>query len=153
MDVASASVTDLLAEPGYRAWATASLVVVLKMMAVGVWTSALRVRASRFASPEDYAGQGLEATDARDPDVERARRIHRNDLENGLPFFVAGFCYAATGPSSLALAICFVGFPVARILHSYFYARAMMPHRTVAYGVGFFITLWMSLAALVYLLV
>ena len=136
-----------------RAWALASLVVVLKTMAVGVWTSVLRVRSRTYISPEDYAHQGHEAPDQPDPDVERARRIHRNDLENGLPFFVVGGIFAATSPSTLEVAVCFAGFPLARILHTVFYARGAMPQRTWAYAAGFFITVWMALASLFRLLV
>ncbi|MEM9174609.1 MAG: MAPEG family protein [Myxococcota bacterium] len=134
-------------DPAYSAWALASLVVVLKTMGVGVYTSVLRVRARTYASPEDHVRQGHPDPGKRDPEVERARRIHRNDLENGLPFFVVGAIYAATDPSPLGLAIAFVGFPVARIAHTWFYATGRMPHRTYAYAAGFFITVWMALAS------
>ena len=137
----------MIDDPAYSAWALASLVVVLKTMGVGIYTSVLRVRAKTYASPEDYVRQGHPIPDKPDPDVECARRIHRNDLENGLPFFVVGAIYASTDPSSLGLAITFVGFPLARCAHTWFYATGRMPHRTVAYAAGFFITVWMALAS------
>jgi glutathione S-transferase len=143
---------ELLEQPAMHAWALASLVVVLKTMAVGVYTSVLRVRTRTYVSPEDYERQGHPPPPDVDPQVERARRIHRNDLENGVPFFVVGFVYAATAPSTVATWICFAGFPLARILHTWFYARGRMPHRTWAYAVGFFITVWMALASLYALL-
>jgi glutathione S-transferase len=93
--------------------------------------------------------QGLTPKGAPDPDVERARRIHQNDLENGLPFALVGFVYALTGPSAAGTWICFAGFPLARILHTFFYARGLMPHRTIAYMIGFFVTAWMAAASLV----
>jgi glutathione S-transferase len=144
---------DLLADPAVQAWAAATLVVILKMMGVGVYTSVLRIRKGIYISPEDYAMQGQSEVKDADDEIERARRIHRNDLENVLPFAIVGFVYALSDPSSLGLRICFVGFPVARILHTFFYARGLMPHRTLAFSLGFFITLWMSVSCLVHLVV
>jgi uncharacterized membrane protein YecN with MAPEG domain len=46
------------------------------------------------------------------------------------------------------LLVCFVGFPLARILHTLFDARSLMPHRTVAYALGFGITVGMALSSL-----
>ena len=146
------SPTELLADPALRAWALASVVVALKTLASGVYTSSIRLRKGVFISPEDYAFQGQTPATGPDPDVERARRIHQNDLESGVPFALVGLVYALTGPSSLGLWICFAGYPLARILHALFYARAKMPHRTVAWTVGFAITVWMALSSLASLL-
>jgi glutathione S-transferase len=143
---------DLLAQPALRAWALSSVVVALKTMAVGVYTSSIRIRRNVYISPEDYAVQGLPPAAGADADVERARRMHRNDLENHLPFALVGLVYALTGPTTAGLWICFAGFPLARIAHSITYARGLMPHRTIAFGVGFLITLWMALSSLVALL-
>ena len=127
---------DVLANPDLRLFAIVALVLVLKMAAVGVHTSRLRIGRKVYATPEDYALQGMAAKVGNDPDVERTRRAHQNDLENILPFFVVGFLFALTRPPLLAAEILFVGFAVARILHSVFYIRAMQPHRTIAFGVG-----------------
>jgi uncharacterized MAPEG superfamily protein len=148
MDVAAA----LLEEPALTAWGLSNCVVALKMLAVSAYTSSIRIRKGVFISPEDYALQGMEVRAQEDPDVERARRIHRNDLENALPFALAGLVYALSGPSSAGLWICFAGFPLARIAHSVAYARAWMPHRTIAFTVGYLICGWMALASLVSLL-
>ncbi|MGH0037650.1 MAG: MAPEG family protein [Myxococcota bacterium] len=143
---------DLMADAAVRAWAAATLVVLLKMMAVGVYTSVLRIRKHVYISPEDFEMQGQPVVETPDEDIERARRIHRNDLENVLLFAIVGFVYALCEPSSLGLRVCFVGFPVARILHTFFYARGLMPHRTLAFTFGFGITAWMTLSSLVHLL-
>lgn len=134
---------DLLDSLPVRLYAICALLLVLKMMAVGVVTSSIRIRRKVFASPEDYRFQGLEAASQRDADVERARRAHRNDLENVLPFLAVGAIYAFSGPSDAGAWICFVGFTTARILHSIFYLTGSMPHRTVAFAAGFVLTLWM----------
>lgn len=144
--------TELLAQPALRAWGIACAVVALKTMAVAVYTSSIRIRRGVFISPEDYALQGLQPGAATDAEVERARRIHQNDLENGLPFALVGLVYALTGPSAVGSWICFAGFPIARVLHTIFYARGLMPHRTIAYAVGFGVTVWMAVSSLVTLL-
>lgn len=143
---------DLVSDPAIRAWGISSAVVALKTLAAGGYTSSIRMRKKVFAAPEDYALQGLPLAAAPDADVERARRIHRNDLEAGLPFAMVGLVYALTQPTTAGLWICFAGFPIARILHSIAYARALMPHRTIAFLVGLGITLWMALASIVSLL-
>ena len=126
----------LLANPALRLFAIVSLILVLKMAAVGVYTSTLRIGRKVFATPEDYALQGMQAKAVSDPDIERIRRAHQNDLENILPFFVVGFFFALTHPPLLAAEIFFIGFALARILHSVSYIRSMQPHRTIAFTAG-----------------
>ncbi len=143
---------NLLADPAVHAWALASVVVALKTLAAGIHTSRTRIQKGLFISPEDYAPLRLEAKSGLDDDIERARRIHQNDLEAGLPFCMIGLVYALTGPSSLGICLCFAGFPLARIAHSVTYAYGLMPHRTVAWSIGFSITIWMGVTSLIALL-
>ncbi|HEY8123315.1 MAG TPA: MAPEG family protein [Myxococcota bacterium] len=131
----------------FKLWGLAVLALALKMLVLASLTSRQRILKRVFASPEDYATQGIEAKRERDGDVERYRRAHRNDLENILPFFVVGAIYAATGPSDLAAWLCLPGFALARVLHTVFYLRGAMPHRTLAYAYGYFATLWMIAAS------
>jgi uncharacterized MAPEG superfamily protein len=137
---------DLLDLPT-RLYSICALLLVLKMLALATYTSSIRMRKTVYASPEDYTFQGKPATTRADPDVERARRAHRNDLENILPFLAIGPIYLAAGPTSVGAWICFVGFTTARILHTLFYVREAMPHRTLAYAAGQLVTLWMILAS------
>jgi uncharacterized MAPEG superfamily protein len=131
----------------WKLWALSVLVLALKMLVLALLTSRQRLAKRVFASPEDYATQGIAEKAERDPDVERYRRAHRNDLENVLPFFVVGAIYAATQPSELGAWLCLPGFALARVLHTVFYLRSAMPHRTLAYGYAYFATLWMILAS------
>ena len=140
---------ELLAQPAIQAWAAASVVVALKTLLAGVYTSRIRLRKKVFSSAEDYAVQQIDGSPTEDEEVERSRRIHQNDLEAGLPFALVGFVYALTVPSTLAVWICFAGFPLARIGHSICYAKGLMPHRTIFWAIGFFILIWMSIASLV----
>ena len=138
---------ELLSSLPVRLYAICALLLALKMMAVAVWTSSRRMRSRAFASPEDYRVQNLDPSSQRDAAVERARRAHRNDLENVVPFLLVGPIYALSGPSDAGAWICFVGFTTARILHTIFYLTSAMPHRTIAYAAGFFLTLWMVVAS------
>lgn len=130
----------------WKLWGLSVLALALKMLVLALLTSRQRFAKRVFASPEDYAALRLQPQE-RDSDVERYRRAHRNDLENILPFFIVGAIYAATGPSDLGAWLCLVGFALARGLHTVFYLRSAMPHRTIAYGYGYFATLWMILAS------
>ena len=140
---------DLLADPNVRLLALVDLLLVLKMIALGSYTSVLRLRRRVFATPEDYALQGAAPPEAPDVDIERVRRAHRNDLENILPFFVVSFLYVLTKPSYGAAALYFWGFLAARALHSIFYVRGAQPHRTIAFTVGAVLMFVMLLRTLV----
>jgi glutathione S-transferase len=131
----------------WKLWALAVLALALKMLVLAALTSRARLAKRVFASPEDYAAQRLAPSVERDADVERHRRAHRNDLENILPFCVVGAIYAATEPSAAGAWLCLAGFAVARTLHTVFYLRSAMPHRTLAYAYGYAATLWMIGAA------
>lgn len=130
-----------------RLYMICALLLVLKMLALAAYTSSLRMRKHVYAAPEDYAFQGKPASTRIDPDVERARRAHRNDLENVLPFLVLAPIYVAAGPTPVGAWVCFVGFTTARILHTLFYLREAMPHRTFAYAVGQLIMFWMIVSS------
>ena len=135
--------------PAVRLFAVVYLLLVLKITAVGSYTSILRLRRKVFATPEDYRLQGLAPRQNADPDIERVRRAHQNDLENILPFFIVGFLFLMTRPTLLAAQIYGIGYLVARTLHSVFYIRSMQPHRTIAFALGGVLTLAMLVQTLV----
>ncbi len=143
---------SLISQPAIKAWAIASIVIALKTFGVAFYTSSIRMRKHVYSSPEDFALQKQEPKTGLDDDVERARRIHQNDLENGLPFVLVGFVYALTDPSTLGIWLCYGGFTVSRILHTVSYAKGLMPHRTLAYMGGVMTTLWMAISSLVSIL-
>jgi uncharacterized MAPEG superfamily protein len=141
-----------LADPVVRLFAVVCLLLVVKIAAVGGYTSVLRLSRKVFATPEDYKLQGLAPRQTMDPDIERVRRAHQNDLENILPFFVVGFVFLLTHPSLLAAQIYGIGYLLARTLHSVFYIRSMQPYRTIAFTVGSILTLAMLVQSLVVVL-
>jgi uncharacterized MAPEG superfamily protein len=139
---------ELLADPTFRLLALVDLLLVLKMAALGNYTSILRLRRHVYATPEDYALRA-KTPGGHDEDIERVRRAHRNDLENIPPFFVVSFLYVLTRPSYGAAAIYFWGFLAARVLHSVFYIRGAQPHRTIAFAAGSILTFVMLMSTLV----
>ena len=52
-------------------------------------------------------------------------------------------------PSPLAARIYFLGFLVARVLHSVFYIGEMQPHRTIAFAIGSVLMVAMAVTTLV----
>ena len=126
----------VLSSPAVQLFGITYLILVLKMAAVGWYTSFLRIRDKAFATPEDYRLQGLTPKTQVHEDVERARRAHRNDLENILPYFGVGLLYALSHPSMTAARIYFIGFTAARVLHTVFYLASLQPYRTIAFGVA-----------------
>jgi len=139
---------DVLRDPVVRLLVVVYALLVLKMAALGSYTSVLRIRRSVFATPEDYALRGITPR-THDEEIERVRRAHRNDLENILPFFVVGFLYLLTRPSLVLASIYLVGYLVARSFHSIFYIRGMQPHRTIAFTAGGVLTLAMIASTLI----
>ena len=140
---------DLLVDPVVRLYVVVYILLALKMVAVGSYTSILRLRRRVYATPEDYRLQGMTPTAARDEDIERVRRAHQNDLENILPFFVLGFLFLMTRPSVTAASIYLIGYLIARTLHSIFYIRGLQPHRTIAFTLGGVLTLAMIVQTLI----
>lgn len=87
-----------------------------------------------------------------DPDVERVRRAHRNDLENILPFFIAGLFYVLTNPEAFIAVNIFRAAAVARIVHTLVYAVVVVPQpsRAIAWFVCFAATAYMSVQSALY---
>ena len=142
---------NLLAQPAVRVFAFWYLVLVVKMLVLIFRTSSARLSTSTYASPEDYAAVGLAPPPVPGPPderIERLRRALQNDLENILPFFGVGLIYALTGPSLFMARLLFAGYALARIVHSVMYVRGRQPHRSIAFGVGMLILIWMLVVAL-----
>uniref|UniRef100_W8BV24 Microsomal glutathione S-transferase 1 n=1 Tax=Ceratitis capitata TaxID=7213 RepID=W8BV24_CERCA len=122
-----------------------SAVLVLKMLFMSLLTGLMRFRTQTFANPEDLLDKRLKVK-FDNPDVERVRRAHRNDLENIIPFFVIGFLYVLTDPiPGLAINL-FRAVGIARIVHTIVYAVFVVPQpsRALAFFVAFGATAYMG---------
>ena len=120
--------------PAFPALCLFSVLLVLKMAAIGVVTVLRRHAAKVVVNPEDvpnHPGSHAEAYEA--PETLRAKRAHLNDLENILPFLILATIYTLAGGSSLGAWSYFGVYFVARTLHSVFYLRALQPWRTASF--------------------
>lgn len=99
-----------------------------------------------FANPEDLMSPKLKVK-FDDPNVERVRRAHRNDLENIVPFLVIGLLYTLTNPSAFWAINFFRAVGIARIAHTLVYAVVVVPQpsRALAFFVAHLITAYMAL--------
>lgn len=124
--------------PVMAAFAFYTVIVLFKLLFMGLWTSIVRGRKGAFANPEDvasfYKGKHPEKKPIfNDPDVERVRRNHLNDLENIPPFIFIGFLYTLTSPSPLIALWHFRIYAFARILHTVSYLLAVQPWRALCH--------------------
>ncbi|NXM36358.1 MGST1 transferase, partial [Oxyruncus cristatus] len=141
--------TQLIDNEVFRAYATYAAIVLLKMMLMSLITAYYRVTRKAFVNPEDTASFGKGDSAKKylriDPDVERVRRGHLNDLENIVPFVGIGLLYALSGPEVSTALLHFRIFTGARILHTFAYLIPLpQPGRGLSWAVGYAVTVSMA---------
>ncbi len=119
-----------LDNPVFRIYVIAASLAILKMISQAYITVYRMMSANGgFLNPEDVRKTignpnpnpaQLEPND----DVERARRMHRNDGENIPLFLAAGLLFVASGPSATLAAWLMYGYLVSRLAHFAAYATA-----------------------------
>ncbi|CAF1245823.1 unnamed protein product [Adineta ricciae] len=120
----------------------------LKMMAMSLLTSRERFVKNAFANPEDIQlGRDKQAkVTLTDPDVERVRRNHLNDIENIVPFVIIGILYVSINPSSTTALWHFRTFFFSRIFHTIAYQLPLpQPSRAVGFAIGYATTMSMAI--------
>lgn len=140
-----------LGNPAFRTYAVCVALLVIKMIASAAYTASQRARVKGYVNPEDAAvagGTELAASEIEQPEVARALRIQRNDLENIPLFFAIGLVYALLGASSFGATVYFWVFTMARILHTLAYIRNMQPARAICWGIGVLCLIGMSVAVI-----
>ena len=95
-----------------------------------------------FANPEDAAISPRGKVRLDDPDVERMRRIHRNDMENIFPFLFLGLGYLTTQPSAGQAMWLFRIFTASRIIHTVVYALKV---RKIGNGLNLYVLQMLSI--------
>jgi len=85
-----------------------------------------------------------------DPDVERVRRAHHNDLENIPPFMIIALAYLFTNPSYNVASNLFRLFTASRFFHTLVYAVFIVPQptRAILFWIGYLITGYMAIQGL-----
>jgi len=132
----------------FETYALCSAILVIKMIAVAFYTSVQRARVQGFVNEEDaraFGNEGVAASAVEPPEVARARRMHRNDLENIPAFWAIGLLYVLSGASATGAFIFCWAFTLARVAHSVAYARGMQPARAILFGIGALSLLGMAL--------
>ncbi|XP_034118534.1 microsomal glutathione S-transferase 1 isoform X1 [Drosophila albomicans] len=130
----------------FRCFMGWSAVLVLKMFGMSLLTGLWRFITLTFANPEDLMSPKLKVK-FDDPNVERVRRAHRNDLENILPFFIVGLLYTLTNPSAFIAINLFRAVGISRIAHTLVYAVVVVPQpaRALSFFVALGATAYMAL--------
>ncbi|KFO83798.1 Microsomal glutathione S-transferase 1, partial [Buceros rhinoceros silvestris] len=146
---AMAKLTQLIDNEVFQAYATYATVVLLKMMMMSLITAYFRMTTKAFANPEDAASFGKGEAAKKylriDPDVERVRRNHLNDLENIVPFLGIGLLYALSSPELSTALLHFRIFAGSRIFHTFAYLIPLpQPSRGLSWMTGYVVTISMA---------
>ncbi|XP_064536828.1 microsomal glutathione S-transferase 1 isoform X2 [Drosophila montana] len=135
-----------LTNPVFKSYTFWTGVLVIKMLAMALLTAIQRFKTKTFANQEDLMSPKLKVK-FDDPNVERVRRAHRNDLENILPFFIIGLLYTLTNPNAFLAINLFRAVGISRIAHTLVYAVVVVPQpaRALAFFVALVATAYMAL--------
>ena len=146
--------------PVFAAYAVAAALMILKLMAQGWVTVALMIRTRRRpAQPRGPAPRRRPTATPRpdqldpQPDVERSRRMQRNDLESIPAFLAAGLLFVTAAPPPWLAVLLFALFVLSRLAHTWAYATAQNHEvRATFFSIGSIVVilmaLWVLLAAL-----
>jgi len=129
----------------FATYAFYASVLALKMFLMSILTGRLRMSKLVFANPEDAKMDPKGKVKLDDPDIERVRRGHLNDIENILPFFIVALLYVLTDPSKWLAIQLIRAFAVSRILHTFVYVICPLPQpsRGLAWMIGYAINIYM----------
>ena len=135
--------------PAFPALALFSVLLTLKMGAIGVATANARRKAQVVVNPEDTkVNPGSRAASEEAPATLRTKRAHLNDVENIPAFLVLALLFTLAGGSAGAGWAYFGLYFVARTLHTIFYLNAAQPWRTAALFAGQLVQLGMMVQLL-----
>ncbi|OAD57597.1 Microsomal glutathione S-transferase 1 [Eufriesea mexicana] len=135
----------------FRIFAFWGSVLALKLVFMAPLTARYRFKKLIFANNEDTAHMKGAKVIYNDPDVERIRRAHLNDLENILIWYIVTFLWLTTEPSVWLASLLIRSFVIARIGHTLVYAIVpKQPHRAIAFFVGFGLTAYQAISTLLH---
>lgn len=129
----------LSTNPAFRTYAVCAAILVLKMIFSAFYTGSRRQAHQGYINSEDasvFGKTGAAAAAHEHPEVARALRIQRNDLEAIPGFLVIALVYVLSGASATAAAIYFWTFTLARVIHTVVYMREMQPWRAASFVVA-----------------
>ncbi|XP_078049010.1 microsomal glutathione S-transferase 1 [Augochlora pura] len=125
--------------------------VCLKMVAVVLMTIRYRFQKKIFINSDDAAGMKGAKVLHNDPDIERVRRCHLNDMENIPLWFIVTSLWLTTGPPTWLATILIRTFVISRIVHTLSYAVwQKQPYRAISFLTGLAITIFQAISTLIY---
>jgi uncharacterized MAPEG superfamily protein len=130
---------ELFAVGAGRVFVVCCVLVVLEVEALAFATPLLRVKRNVWLNEEDAKRFSGTVADVEHRDVARVVRVHRNQLESFVPFFVLGPLWIGIGASSRFAIALFIAFMLARVAHPIFYLARMGRSRTAAHTVSFIV--------------
>lgn len=142
-----------LDNPVLQSFIVYSAILTLKLLSLGPMTGLQRFRKRVFANPEDAVGvNGKVKFD--DPDIERVRRAHLNDLENIPAFWILGALYVTTSPAVAWATLLFRVFTAGRFIHTFVYAIKPLPQptRAIAFFIPYVVLWYMGVQVVLYYL-
>ncbi|GBP78294.1 Microsomal glutathione S-transferase 1 [Eumeta japonica] len=141
-----------LDSPVVQSYIFYSAILALKLLTLATLTSMRRMSKGVFSNPEDVALKSKGKVKLDDPDVERVRRAHLNDLENIPAFWVLGALYASTAPAAAWATLLFRAYAAGRVLHTLVYAVKPLPQpaRALAYLVPYAIMWYMGIQVILH---
>ncbi|XP_014476790.1 PREDICTED: microsomal glutathione S-transferase 1-like [Dinoponera quadriceps] len=128
-------------------------ILVLKVLAMSPLTARQRFAKQIFANPEDVslAKNSKAKIVYDDPDVERVRRAHLNDLENIVPWFIITYIWLSTGPSVALAKILIRTFALSRVAHTLAYVIIQQqPTRVISFFIAYLIIGYEALVSLLH---
>jgi hypothetical protein len=109
------------------------------MAGFGLATATLRQKRNVWLNEEDAKRFSGEMADIEHQDVARLLRVHRNQLENCVPFFLLGLLWVVSESwGRLAVAL-FLAFTLSRVLHPLFYLTGRGRLRTASFTLSFLV--------------
>ncbi|XP_025192549.1 microsomal glutathione S-transferase 1-like [Melanaphis sacchari] len=135
----------MMSNPVFECYAFYSSILILKMIMMSFLTVLQRFRKKIFISPEDtsISKRGGEVK-YDDPDIERVRRAHLNDLENIPIFLITGLLLVACKPPEMIANNMFRIYTFVRIMHTIVYVFTLpQPTRAILFIAGVIINIIM----------
>lgn len=138
-------------DSGVQSYIFYSSLLALKLLSVALLTGRQRFKKGVFSNPEDATRRGAKVK-LNDPDVERVRRAHLNDLENIPAFWVLAALYLTTSPEYTWARLLFRLFAGFRVMHTFVYAVVPLPQpaRAIAYFIPYLINVYMGVKVVLY---
>lgn len=142
-----------LQDPTVQSYIVYAAILALKLLLFSMLTGLKRSEKEVYANPEDAALLGGRIS-LSDPDIERLRRAHLNDLENIPAFWILGALYLTTNPAAAWATLLFRAYTLGRLLHTFVYAIKPLPQpsRAIAYFIPYLIMWYMGYQVIVYYL-